>query len=226
MDTPPNSFESKIDVVNNELRKRRDKWQLKARTDLDYDDVQQILRIHIYEKWSLWDQSKPLEPWLNTIITNQIRNLLRNLYGGFSRPCLKCAANEGGDLCSIYRTQCAECPLYAKWTKRKKHAYDVKIPLPLENHTQEVESISGDFVDYDKSVKAIHEKVKLRLSNVQRKVYVMLYIENLSEDDVAIRMGYKRNEDKKRRGFRYKQLENHKKTFYELARKIILEEGL
>lgn len=226
METSFNSFESKIGVIDNELRKRRGKWQLKARVDLDFDDVEQILRIHINEKWCQWDQTRPLEPWLNRTITRQISNLLRNLYGGFSRPCLKCAANEGGELCSIYRVQCAQCPLYSKWTKRKKHAYDVKIPLPLENHTQEVESIPSDFIDYDKSTKTIHDKMQARLSNVQKKVYVMLYIDNLSEDDVALRMGYKRNEDTKRKVFRYKQLENHKKTFYEMAKKILHEEGI
>lgn len=222
----PFIFEDKIDIIDNELRKRKGKWQLKARADFDFQDVEQIIRIHIFKKWHLWDQSRPIEPWLNRTITHQISNLLRNLYGGFSRPCLKCAANEGGDLCSIYKTQCASCPLYAKWTRGKKQAHDVKIPLPLETHSQEVESISSDFIDYEAAATVIHARVKLKLTKVQGRVYDMLYVQNLSEDEIAMRMGYKKNEDLKRRGIRYKQLENYKKKFIGIAKTIINEEDL
>lgn len=220
------TFEDKIDVIDNELRKRKGKWQLKARADFDFQDVEQIIRFHIYKKWDLWDQTQPLEPWLNRIITRQISNLLRNLYGGFSRPCLKCAANEGGDLCSIFKTQCATCPLYAKWIKGKKQAHDVKIPLPLETHAQEVESISADFIDYETSAAVIHTRMKPKLTKVQYRVYEMLYIKNLGEDEIAMQMGYKKNEDLKRKVIRYKQLENYKKKFVDIARRIIEEEDL
>lgn len=219
-------FEDKIDIIDNELRKRKGKWQLKARADFDFQDVEQIIRFHIFKKWSLWNQEKALEPWLNRIITRQISNLLRNLYGGFSRPCLKCAANQGGDLCAIYKTQCAECPLFAKWIRGKKQAHDVKIPLPLETHAQEVESISADFIDYENAASIIHGRIKPKLTKVQYKVYEMLYIMNLSEDEIAMRMGYKKNEDLKRKVIRYKQLENYKKKFIEIARRIIEEEDL
>ncbi len=219
-------FEDKIDIIDNELRKRKGKWQLKARADLDFQDVEQIIRFHIWKKWSKWNQELTLEPWLNRIITRQISNLLRNLYGGFSRPCLKCAANQGGDLCAIYKTQCAECPLFAKWIKGKKQAHDVKIPLPLETHTQEVESISSDFIDYESAAAAIHIRIKTKLTKIQYKIYEMLYILNLSEDEIAMRMGYKKNEDLKRKVIRYKQLENYKKKFIDIARHIIEEEGL
>jgi len=226
MNTSDAKFEDKIDIINNELRKRRGKWQLKARADLDFEDVEQIIRFHIYKKWALWDQTKIIEPWLNRIITRQISNLLRNLYGGFSRPCLKCAANQGGELCAIYKTQCAECPLYAKWIKGKKQAHDVKVPLPLETHTQEVESISSDFIDYEGAADVIHTRIKVKLTKVQFRVYQMLYIDNLSEDEIARQMGYKKNEDLKRKVIRYKQIENYKKKFVDLARKIIQEEDL
>lgn len=224
MTNVPLIFEDKIDVINNELRKRKGKWTLKARADLDFEDVEQILKIHIHRKWHLWDQTRPIEPWLNRTMTRQISNLLRNLYGGFSRPCLKCASNEGGDLCRIYKTQCASCPLFAKWIKGKKQAHDIKIPLPLETHTLEVESIATDFIDYEGSAAFIHARIKPKLTKVQYRVYEMLYIQNLSEDDIAMKMGYKKNEDLKRKGIRYKQLENYKKKFIGIARTIIRED--
>ncbi len=219
-------FEDKIDIIDNELRKRKGKWQLKARADLDFEDVEQIIRFHLFKKWQSWDQTRQLEPWLNRIITHQISNLLRNLYGGFSRPCLKCAANQGGDLCALYKTQCAECPLFAKWIKGKKQAHDVKIPLPIETHLQEVEAISTDFIDYEAAANVIHARIKTKLTKVQYKVYDMLYVQNLSEDEIAMQMGYKKNEDLKRKVIRYKQLENYKKKFVLIARKVIQEEDL
>ncbi len=226
MSNPIIKFEEKIAVIDNELRKRKGKWQLKARADFDFQDVEQIIRFHIFKKWDLWDQQKQLEPWLNRIITRQISNLLRNLYGGFSRPCLKCAANQGGDLCAVYQKQCAECPLFKKWIHGKKQAHDVKIPLPLETHVQEVESISADFIDYEACAAVIHSRIKPKLTKVQWRVYEMLYVMNLSEDEIAMKMGYKKNEDLKRKVIRYKQLENYKKKFVEIARRVIEEEDL
>lgn len=219
-------FEDKIDAINNELKKRRHKWQLKARNDLDYEDVEQIIRIHIFNKWALWDQTRPIEPWLNRTISRQISNLLRNLYGGFSRPCLKCAANQGGELCAIFKSQCSDCPLFAKWVKGKKQAHDVKIPLPLETHVDEVDSLFSENIDYENSISIIHGKMKVHLNPKQYEIYEMLFIKNLSENEVAMKMGYKKNEDKKRKVVRYKQIENYKKMFADLAKKIISEEGL
>ena len=91
---------------------------------MDVDDVAQILRIHIFKKWHLYDQTKKLTPWINRIISNQIKNLIRNNYGNYVRPCVKCAAAEGEDLCAIYKKQSAECPLFKNWYKNKKSAYD------------------------------------------------------------------------------------------------------
>jgi hypothetical protein len=107
------SFENSIAIVDEEIRKRKSKWTLAALAWIDFEDVEQILRIHIYRKWSLYDAQKPLAPWLNIIISNQIKNIIRNNYGNYARPCLKCAAAEWDDSCSIYGEQCKKCPLYA-----------------------------------------------------------------------------------------------------------------
>ena len=79
-------FEESIDFINQEIKKRRNKWCLTSLNWIDFDDVSQIIRIHIYEKWHLYDKDKPLGPWLNRIISNQIKNLIRNNYGNYSRP--------------------------------------------------------------------------------------------------------------------------------------------
>ena len=63
-------FEDCIDIINQEISKRRNKWTLTSIAWMDFDDISQILKIHIYKKWHLYDSSKPLAPWLNRIISN------------------------------------------------------------------------------------------------------------------------------------------------------------
>ena len=117
---PKLKFEDCIKVISEEIVKRKSKWTLTSIAWMDFDDISQILRIHIYKKWFLFDQNKPLGPWLNRIISNQIKNIIRNNYGNYARPCLKCAAAQSYDLCAIYEKQGAPCPLYINWVKGKK----------------------------------------------------------------------------------------------------------
>ena len=203
-------FEECIESVDHEISKRRNKWNLTALAWMDFDDVAQILRIHIHKKWHLYEQGKPLAPWVNRIISNQIKNIIRNNYGNFTRPCLRCAAAEGDNLCSIYEKQCSTCPLYAQWEKTKKRAHDAKLPLSLENHTKEIHSIPSDHCDIEVAAKKLHVKMKKILTPNEWMVYNYLYIENLDEEEVAKKMGYKTSEKNRQPG--YKQIKNIKKN--------------
>ncbi len=175
----PTTFEENYTTIQTEISKRRGLWNLSSITWLDFDDVSQIILLHIYSKWHKYDQSKPLVPWLNKVISHQVKNIVRNIYGNYVRPCLRCAAAEGENLCRIHVVQCSKCPLYAGWEKSKKQAYGVKITVPIENH----------------------------LNNK------LLFIDNLPEEQVALKMGYKSNESGRKPG--YKQLKNIRKTIME-----------
>lgn len=212
-------FEDVIDKIDSEISKRKGKWNLTILAWMDFQDVSQILRIHIYKKWKLYDPQKPLEPWLNRIITNQIKNLIRNNYGNYGRPCLKCAAAESEDLCSIYGKQCNGCPLYANWEKSKKRAYDTKLPLSLENHAQEVYSMSSDFCDIEKNAEKLHEKMKQVLKSHEWSVYEKLYARHLSEEETAKEMGYKTSEKNRSPG--YKQIKNIKKIILAKVKELL-----
>jgi hypothetical protein len=223
------SYEDKSETIDREINKRRSKWQLKAIAWMDFEDVRQLLRIHIYKKWSLWDQSRPIEPWLNAIITNQMNNLIRDNLWSFSRPCLRCDANQGGDLCGIYTEQCCKCPLYLKWYKKKKKVHDLKIPTSYHDERNNTDNSTfflekDTFIDYDVSIEKIHLEMENRLKPSQYLIYKMLFIECLSEDDVAKKCKYKADKYNKKR--KYKPIENHKKKFMEVAREIILDEGI
>lgn len=204
------SFESKISEINQEISKRKHKWSLSTLAWMDFNDVAQILRIHIYKKWSMYDQKQPLAPWINRIVSNQIKNLIRNNYGNYSRPCLKCAAAENEDGCNIYITQCSKCPLYAKWEKSKKSAHDIKLPVAYENHVQEIHNIIEDDIDIDKAAQNIHKKMEQILKPIEWKFYHLHYIQNKSEEESAKLMGYKTNEKNRKIG--YKQVKNLKKA--------------
>ena len=214
-------FEESIDLIDEEIRKRRSKWNLTALAWMDFDDVSQIIRLHIFNKWDLYDAEKPLAPWLNRIITNQIKNLIRNNYGNYSRPCLKCAAAEGENLCKIYVKQCNDCPLYAEWEKNKKRAYNIKIPLSIENHVHEITSTSSDGSETERNAEVLHEKMEKILKPTEWKVYKCLYIEQRSEKEAAKIMGYKTTEKNRAPG--YKQIKNIKKSIITKVKKCLSE---
>lgn len=214
-------FEECIHEIDFEIIKRKKKWSLSTISWMDFEDVSQILRIHIHTKWELYDQSKPLAPWLNRIISNQIKNLIRNHYSNFARPCLKCSAAEDSELCSIYGRQDNSCPLYAFWEKSKKQAHDVKMPLPLENHAQEIYTSQTDNLNLGNNIKRLNEALEKYLKPVEWKVYKLLYIDNLSEDEAAKEMGYKTSEKNRSPG--YKQIKNIRKSIIEKAKQLILK---
>ena len=226
-------YEDKVDVIDRELQKRKHKWHLNAISWFDFEDVEQIIRFHIFKKWSQWDQKRPLEPWINRIISNQLKNILRNNYSNFARPCLGCpfsqpVEQEGAkdNLCSFTPsgTQSSECKLYAKWEKGKKHAYDIKLPLALENHHKEVFSIASREFDIMSSIGKLHLEMKLILTQKHYEVYEDLFINNLSEDEVAKKLGYTTNEKNRKAG--YKQIKNLKKMFKEKAVTVIHQKDI
>ena len=204
------SFEDSIDQINAEILKRKSKWNLSAIAWMDFYDVSQILRFHIYKKWHLYDNSKPLAPWINRIISNQIKNLIRNNYSNFTRPCLKCNAAEGEDGCSIYKNQSNACPLYANWEKNKKSAHDTKLTLSAENYANEINNIPNHNLNLERTAKNIHFKMEKVLKPIEWKIYTYLYIEGKNEDQVAKLMGYRTTE--KNRSAGYKQIKNLKKS--------------
>jgi RNA polymerase sigma factor (sigma-70 family) len=199
-----------IDVINEEISKKRFKWNLTSLAWLDFEDVSQILRFHIFKKWHLYNQSKNLRPWIRTIISNQIKNLIRNNYTNFIKPCSKCEAARGEDDCEIYEKQCSACPLYKNWEKNKKAGFSAKMPVPLENYKQEAYYIeNSQSLDIERSASILHKKMEEVLKPHEWKIYQCLYIKHMSELEAAKKMGYKTSEDNRSPG--YKQIKNVKK---------------
>tara|TARA_R110000744_G_scaffold14957_1_gene42162 strand:- start:3740 stop:4414 length:675 start_codon:yes stop_codon:yes gene_type:complete len=220
------AYEDKREDLDQLLLKYRPKWQLSALAWLDYDDVCQIIRLHIYNKWHLWDQSRPFNPWASMIISNQIKNLIRNNYTSFAKPCLRCPHNMGGVLCDWTKSneQDRTCPIFNKWKKKKEIAYNIKLPLSLDENIASG-AMSTIRIDYAKSSIKLHNLVIKRLSERHKAIYIMLYVEHKDEQDVAERFGFK-GDSTKRKTIRYKQISNLKKKFYKIAIKIMQENDI
>jgi len=218
-------FEKHYEEIEQEIEKRRRKWQLRGVLMIEFDDVKNIVINHIYRKLHLYDESQPLLNWINTIATNQISNILRNNYYNHSRPCIQmggCSFNDGNELCSYTPSgnQCEECPLFAVWAKSKKHANDIKMSLPMENHLTEIFDIPNTNSDLNNSIDEMHSKMEKHLKIFEFRVYKYLYILGLSEEETARRMGYKKSTDPfRKRG--YNSILKIKKTIVKTAKKLI-----
>ena len=188
---------------------------------MSFEDVEQIIKLHIFRKWSMWDQDKPLEPWVSRIISNQIRNLIRNNYTNYVKPCMSCPHNLGDDFCSLSSNglQNSSCDLFSIWEKGKKHGYNIKLPLELENHSKEIENISSESLDFDSAIISLNEHMQHVLPENYYKAYKMLYFEKKSDEEVAKFLGYRSSEKNRKIG--YKQIKNLKKLFRDKAIEIL-----
>jgi len=218
------TYEEKIDIINEEIRKRKNKWFLDSIPWISFEDVEQIIRLHIYHKWDQWDQSRELKPWINKIISNQFKNILRNFYLNFAKPCSSCPFDTsiaGENFCSHTKSglQDSTCPLYAKWEKSKKGAHDVKIPLRLDAQEYESSIFKSENFNLELAIKKVDKFLKVELSDKHYEIFHMLFIQNKTEEEVAKHLGYKSNEKGRTAG--YKQIKNMRKFFKEKVMKII-----
>lgn len=218
------TFESQSTFIKEQINKRRSNWRLST---LDWDDAAQIIFIRIWQKWFLYDPEQKLENWVNTVITNQIKNLLRDNLTKFSRPCVqKCIFNLGGNACGYTKSglQSNECPKYAEWQKKKEAQFNIKASLPLENHTQEVNNKQSDFLDIKSAKEVIDIKIKPRLNRRERKLYKVLYIDNMTAQEACEFL--KQEESKIYEPESYAKILEFQKKVISISKKIIQEEDL
>lgn len=173
----------------------------------------------------MWDQERPLEPWIGRIIANQMRNLIRNHYGNYVRPCANCKFARGeGCTQTITQKQDSTCNLFAKWEKSKKTGLELKIPLSTEDFVTEVQGRTYRDFDFGGSLKKLNIYMEIKLTETHYVAYRMLYFEDKTEEDVARFMGYKISPQKRKLG--YRQVKNLKKKFLEVALEILKEQDI
>lgn len=225
-ETKPKTYEECYETIDLVVSKFKNKWRLNAINWFDFEDVAQVVKLHIFKKWDMWDQTRPLEPWIARITYHQIKNIVRNNYTNYVKPCMSCPHNMGDDLCSLTVSgqQDSSCALFAKWSKHKRQGYGVKMPLTIEHHQQEVNAHAEAKIDFSTSIEKLNEILKQELSEQHYRVYCMIFFENYSEEEVAEFMGYKSNEKKRKAG--YKQIKNIKKMLKEKVQEILAKHDI
>lgn len=219
------SFENRIPSIVTEIEKRRFKYFLSYPS---FEDASQMILERAFKKYHLYDEAKgKFEHWINRFISSALKNIWRDHYGKHSRPCIcGCRFNLGGETCRFTKSglQDITCPIYEKWKNKKETQNQVSQTLPIENHIDEVHNISSDFLSIDDSKKVIDEKIKGKLTEQEYKVYVLLFIENKTMEEVGEIMRFPRMKNAAIPG--YQIIHKMKKKFVVAAKEIIEEEDL
>lgn len=224
----PITFEERYDSIVHEIEKRRRQWTLAS---TPFDDISQRILIKIHSVYNEFDSEKgEFVKWINRIISNEIKNALRDLYFCHSRPCIQgkggCVFRTGEDTCSQTPSgkQCNQCPAYRQWEERKKSHNALQQPLPLENHMREADSRPSDeYIDFEGAKAIIEEEIKSKLNKHEQKLYKLLFVQNKDKKEVGQIMKYKPS---KRMYPGYLTILKFEKKVIALSREIIRDKDL
>lgn len=213
------------------IEKRRGTWR--AFSIMEWEDVASILLTRIYQQFHLYDIARPLDRWANTVISHTISNLLRDKLYKTARPCVAansygapCSFNIGGDKCSWTPSgkQCGECKFFARWEKKKKNKFAISTPLSMEHHVNEAHSMPDDSIDIDGAKKLLDVNIARRLSKEEGKIYILLYINNLTMEEAAQKMGFKKTGESDMKA--YLRVRTASIKIKEVAMQILSESGV
>jgi len=236
MDTnqPPKtilSFEECLPIIQVEVAKKKVKWRLTSLRHIDFNDVSNILLNHVYTKWYLYDQTRPLRNWLHGLLSNRMRNIIRDNFGAWKRPCLKhCPYFGGGTVCTLYGTQCNKCDLYAKWESGSKLKLEILMPHSVDSP---IESDEGSFVqtqlqdktcnflNFDIKIPEFNDLLQEKLKPLEWKTYKYLFIDHLSDVECAKNLGYDITGLKNSKGV--KAVAKLKTKIYAVSKVLVLE---
>lgn len=212
------------------IARRRHKWKM---TTMAWDDVAQMLLIRVWKQYRLFDPTRaPFENWCNFLISNEWKNILRNILFIHSPPCIGrggCVHNQGGDSCGYTPSglKCAECPLYANWQKKKQGEHNIKATLGLDAHPQEVHNTQSDTFDVEAAKTRIDAIMLKRLNPFDRRIYRLLLIKHLTpmETSVELKRKLKKRKLKEGEGCGYQSVLATLTTFKAMIKQIIDEES-
>ena len=216
-------YEDYQDLIDRAIKKQKSRWRLDAIKWFDFEDVEQVVKSHIAQKWHMWDQSRPLEPWLSRVITNRMWNLIRNHYGSYIKPCSTCIYARD-ELCAktVSGNQDISCKDYAKWSKKKKFGLELKTAISLDDNESVGNVRCNSYHGYESALQKLNEQMKAKLTDKHYEAYIMLYFDESSEEDVAKFMGYKLSDTNRKIG--YRQVKNLKNKFHKIALEIMRKE--
>lgn len=199
------------------LESKRHKWLLHADPSIDYDDVANRIRFHIYKKIDQFKEEEgEIGAWLNTLISNQLLNIQRDTHGHLAKKC----RSQSCIYCDSGREE--ECPEYQNWVKNKKSKFDIKLPLSIEHHTQEVYDKPSESLDYNHIQQEIAIKIKSILTKQEFRVYKCLFIQFKTESETNQTVRLERGISD---SANLRKISILKKRLISMAKEIIIEEG-
>ncbi len=217
-------FEEIIPQLEAQINRRKSRWTL---ITVPFEDVRQIILFRIWTKYETFNPEKgELSHWAARVITNSWKNIMRDNYLIYARPCIQqCIYNMGNDNCSMTPSgkQCSECKAYKLWAEKKENHHNIKQTLSIETHIKEAEKINCDFQNIEEMKLVVDKKMKEYLNDYEWGIYKSLYIDNIDEKKVGKKLNLKKV-GKMYPGYQILLKLKHK--FKELAKKIIEDEGL
>jgi hypothetical protein len=233
MDQTEALFNAHYPEIQRLIDKRQSSWRLST---LPWEDASIIILEHIWRNFGSYDTARPLDRWVNTVITNTINNLLRDGLYKTARPCIaatcygnSCAYNLGGTKCGWTKSgeQDSSCRFYAEWERKKKNKFAVANPLSIENHVDESHNMQCDFVDVENAKKVLDENIKRRLTKEEYRMYVLLFVKNLEPKVVGKKMGFKKKDENNKDEIPgYLQIRNARLKIEEVSKQILSEQGI
>lgn len=214
--------------IDSILASKRSFWTLDSISNVDYDDISQIIRIHIHNKFDQWNQDFPFAPWAAKLINRQIINLKKKFYGRLAPPCQTCEFNIGGGQCSFTPSggKTSECPKFAKWEVTKGVGYKMLLAESTDKAydsdpegESQITLESSYSPDYAAASDRLHQLVMAGLPAKMQKLYRWLYIEHRSDEFISKAMNFKTTEEGKLPG--YRQITNIKKVLVGRAKEIM-----
>jgi len=222
-------YEKYEDIIDKEIGKRIFRWTLFSLAYISLDDISQLLHLHIARKIHLFDPLKAAFPnWANRLISNQLKNLMRNHYQSMAKPCNRCPYNGGGSTCAIFGTHSQQCLDYAKWFGGKRYkmeiniAHSISAPRLTAEHDQihqEINDKTSDFTNFDKKIPEFNNLLKQKLRPLEWKAYTLLFIEHLTDLQAARQLNYSVEGGKASVG--YKTIAKLKTKIYKVSQQVV-----
>lgn len=210
-------YEEKMPIINECLLAKKYKWNSNTIIWKQWEDVSQDIKLHFYLQWYQYDKSKPLKPWLITIIDNQVFNIKRNAWGKFAKPCVTCDASLPSNMCKLFTYQSEECPQYNHWQKNKEVAYNLNNAVSMDSPTRDESDILNIQSEFKKMVYEIEDELNHEMTSREKEFYNLYFVQNLKEDEVTRRMNLQKPTD----GSKNKSIKNFEKSIGMKAAKIL-----
>lgn len=181
-------YEDIIHIIDECLKRQRWKWNDSSIRWKQWDDVEQDIRLRIFEKWHTYDQSKPIRPWITQVISNKIFNIKRDVWGKFAKPCSTCSASLSSGMCSLFTYQSDECPQYRKWQIKKEQAYNMNNATSIDHTCSKEDYTYRSKNEFQSFLKEVEEELFPIMTERERIFYDLFFIQEKDDDYIIKEM--------------------------------------